>query len=89
MRLKFPWVAPKSPAVRSQLPASTRGVPNFTIVRMYFTGYDPNGNATFVFFHQVPNRYMDLPPHDQRDNYNGGLAFGVYHPGTVCRSRGL
>jgi hypothetical protein len=23
-----------------------------------------------------------IPPHDHRDNYNGGFAFAVYHPGT-------
>ena len=26
--------------------------------------------------------YVHLPPHDQRDNYNGGFSFAVYHPET-------
>lgn len=57
-------------------------VPNLSIVTMRFAGYDPNGNAAFVFLYLVDLKPPEFPPHDHRDNSQGGFAFAVYHPGT-------
>lgn len=61
----------------------SRNVPAGTIVRLSFVGYNAEGTPAFIFQYQpsqVPAN--DLPIHDHRDNFNGGYAFAVYHPGT-------
>lgn len=58
-----------------------KGITN-TIVRLTFIGYDGNGEPAYVFDRPQENPWVDMPPHDHRDNYNGGFAFAVFHPGT-------
>lgn len=59
-----------------------RRVPDHSVVRVTFCGYDPNGGPVFVFFYPTTNDGAYLPPHDHRDNMHGGLAFSTFHPGT-------
>jgi hypothetical protein len=60
-------------------------VPNLAIVSMRFSGYDPNGDAAFVFFYPVDQKPQEIPLHDHRDNHNGGFAFSVFIRGPACR----
>jgi hypothetical protein len=50
---------------------------------MRFAGYDPNGNPVFTFFYPALDPWQGLPPHDHRDNFNGGFSFSYFHPGTA------
>lgn len=59
-----------------------RGVPTYTVVQMTFAGYDADGEPAFLFQWVGPYDNSAVLPHDHRDNYNGGFAFAVYHPGT-------
>jgi hypothetical protein len=36
----------------------------------------------YMFAYNVQPDLDILPPHDHRDNFNGGFAFAVFHPGT-------
>jgi hypothetical protein len=58
-----------------------RGLNNI-VVRLNFAGYNADGDPTYVFIHNLEPVDNGLPIHDHRDNYNGGFAFAVYHPGT-------
>ena len=58
-----------------------RGVTLGTVVWMTFVGYGVNDEPVFLFSHPRPVE-GGLPPHDHRDNFNGGFAFATYHPGT-------
>jgi hypothetical protein len=58
-------------------------VPTFKVVRMSFAGYDAGGSPVFVFFYPPANTDAPgLPPHDHRDNFNGGFSFSTFHPGS-------
>ncbi|MEM8738256.1 MAG: hypothetical protein AAGG38_07235 [Planctomycetota bacterium] len=37
---------------------------------------------TFVY-DPDPELFASVPPHDHRDNFAGGFAFSVYHPGSA------
>src|SRR2546426_815582 len=50
---------------------NNRSVPDRAIVAMRFTGYDPEGGATFVFFYPATPESDFIRPHDHRDIYNG------------------
>jgi hypothetical protein len=54
-----------------------------TVVRLEFVGYDREGEPAYVFNHGQPREADPIPIHDHRDNFNGGFAFSVYHPGTA------
>lgn len=54
---------------------------------MDFCGYDADDSANFIFQWIGPTDTLYLPPHDHRDNYNGGFSFAVYHPGTGIPQR--
>ena len=44
---------------------------------------DPSGAVPMYVFQYATGEPDDgLPVHDHRDNFNGGFAFSVYHPGT-------
>lgn len=60
----------------------TEGVPTYTVVRMDFAGYDAVGEPAFRFQYVGLHDLYETVPHDHRDNYNGGFAFSIYHPGT-------
>lgn len=60
----------------------TRGVRPFTVVWMSFAGYGTAGEPIFMFSHPNGDPSPSLPPHDHRDNLNGGFAFATFHPGT-------
>jgi hypothetical protein len=46
-------------------------------------GADPTAPVPqYVFNYPLPPLPTSLPIHDHRDNFNGGFAFSVYHPGT-------
>jgi hypothetical protein len=36
----------------------------------------------YAFQFIIPQISGVVPNHDHRDNFNGGYAFAVYHPGT-------
>lgn len=61
---------------------NNKGVETGAIVKLSFSGYNADGDATFLFQWQglPPDNFV--PIHDHRDNFNGGFAFAVYHPGT-------
>ncbi len=63
-----------------------RGLKPGTIVRLTFVGYDTNEDPVFMFSHPMMDPHMPMPPHDHRDNANGGFAFGIWHPGTMIPS---
>ena len=60
-------------------------IPVPTVVRLYVGPDDPDtGEQRWTFvYDQDAERFGYLPPHDHRDNYNGGFAFAVFHPGTA------
>lgn len=78
------WVFTESPAfdAAGREANGNVSVPPFMVVRMTFAGYDAAGEPVFVFFWPPQDYQGGLPPHDHRDNLNGGFAFGVMHPGT-------
>ena len=49
---------------------------------MTFIGYDPEASPAFTFFYPEFDQDRGVPLHDHRDNFNGGFAFAVFHPGT-------
>lgn len=56
-----------------------------TIVRLYFAGYNKEGNPTYIFTHTENQQEPGyLPCHDHRNNEpgNGGFSFACYHPGS-------
>src|SRR5438270_10058380 len=57
-------------------------VPPGSVVELCFIGYDDAGNPVYVFQYNFSQLGAELPIHDHRDVFNGGLAFSVYHPGT-------
>lgn len=59
-----------------------RGIPLYSVVRVEFIGYDAEGLPSFLFNYGDARLEQSLRPHDHRDNYNGGYAFAVFHPGT-------
>lgn len=60
-----------------------KSVPLHTIARVDYIGIDAEGLPAFLFAHSgVPMEDFGVAPHDHRDNYNGGLAMAVWHPGT-------
>jgi hypothetical protein len=61
----------------------TRDIPTFTVVRVEFVGYDADSLPSYLFQWVGPRDAGYLPPHDHRDNFNGGFAFASYHPGTA------
>lgn len=52
-------------------------------MRLTFVGYDAEGEPAYMFDRPQADPWQGLPPHDHRDNYNGGFAFAVMHPGTA------
>ena len=59
------------------------GVPSGSIIKLRHVGYDVEGEPRYVFEWGSASAHQGgLPPHDHRDNFNGGFAFAVYHPGT-------
>lgn len=36
----------------------------------------------YIFSYNLQTFSSAVPPHDHRDNFNGGFAFAVFHPGT-------
>jgi hypothetical protein len=60
-----------------------RAIEPGTVVLLSFTGYDRTGEPLYVFQHSGRQPDAALPIHDHRDNFNGGFAFSVYHPGTA------
>lgn len=60
------------------------------IVKLSFAGYrkpEPDADEqvpepVYVFTFETFSGPPELPIHDHRDNFNGGFAFAVYHPGT-------
>lgn len=61
----------------------TRGIPTFTVVRVDYIGAGADGQSAYLFQWVAPREDNYIPPHDHRDNANGGLAFAVYAPGTA------
>ena len=58
-------------------------VPAGVVVRLHLTGYDADGEPRYTFTYDPAPDQAYLHPHDHRDNFNGGFAFAVYHPGTA------
>lgn len=58
-----------------------KGIIN-TIVRLFFSGYDANGEPAYMFDRPQPEDYNLMQVHDHRSNDAGGFAFAVMHPGT-------
>lgn len=60
-------------------------IPVPSVVRLYVAPDDPDtGDPRWCFTYDQPSTgYQFVPPHDHRDNFNGGFAFSVYHPGTA------
>ena len=68
-------------------------VPIGQVVTLTFTGMIPTGETDddgneieapfYHFIHVSPPPHNFPHIHDHRDNYNGGFAFSVYHPGTT------
>lgn len=59
-------------------------LPLYSVVLMQFHGYDSDGEPAYLFQCSLGTpQDQFLTPHDHRDNYNGGFAFSVYHPGTA------
>lgn len=65
--------------------------PPSTVVLLNFIGFieedDGQGNTIdvphYAFVYGQPQEHTGIKPHDHRDNFNGGFAFSVYHPGTA------
>lgn len=60
------------------------------IVRVHFAGMRTFGGekrSMYVFSYTPMVLRSFLPLHDHRDNFNGGFAFAVYHPGTALPQR--
>jgi hypothetical protein len=57
-------------------------VPTYTVALLCFIGFDADDQPAFLFQHGFDPSQVILPPHDHRDNYNGGFAFACWHPGT-------
>lgn len=62
--------------------SGVRGVPIYSVVKAEFIGYDADEEPAYLFQWAPPPEPNALPPHDHRDNLNGGFAFSTYHPGT-------
>jgi hypothetical protein len=62
---------------------NNRSIPTATVVKLEFVGYDKDGEPLYVFNYGAAQQDAGLPIHDHRDNFNGGLAFATYHPGTA------
>lgn len=60
-----------------------RGIPTGAVVMLHFTDYDPDGQPLYTFQYETLQDRHPLKVHDHRDNFNGGYAFAVYHPGTA------
>ena len=60
------------------------GIPIGDVVKLSFVGYDDGGDPMYVFTHTGRPQEEPMRNHDHRDNYDGGFAFSVYHPGTAC-----
>jgi hypothetical protein len=59
-------------------------VPPGSIVKLTLTAYTPEDEPVYSFNYETPDRASSpMPIHDHRDNYNGGFAFAVFHPGTA------
>lgn len=60
------------------------GVQLGAVVRMFKIGVDEQGEPVYSFHAPQPRQeHFTLPPHDHRDNLQGGgYAFSVYHPGS-------
>lgn len=56
--------------------------PGGTVVQLSFIGFDTKDEPVYAFMWQPPVDQIGVPIHDHRDNFNGGFAFAVYHPGT-------
>ncbi|MGC4033238.1 MAG: hypothetical protein QM754_16200 [Tepidisphaeraceae bacterium] len=50
---------------------------------MKMTDYVADGKPLFTFQYETLDDRGPLPVHDHRDNFNGGFAFAVFHPGTA------
>lgn len=78
---------PSDPMIRGDENAfevnGSRGIPTGAIVKMSLAAYDPDGQPLYSFVFNLPDQASTLPIHDHRDNFNGGFAFSVYHPGTA------
>lgn len=77
VRMEFIGYAAPDPSGAMPLTAGTRTDPNDTTLP------DPSG-AVPIYAFQYAMQPADpvLPLHDHRDQFNGGFAFAVYHPGT-------
>ncbi len=55
------------------------------VVEIEFVGYNADGDPQYWLCSPTArmDNYNALAPHDHRDNFNGGFAFGVMHPGTA------
>lgn len=58
-------------------------VPAGTVVRLHFAGYSRDGSPAYLFTHAETPQEQPMGIHDHRDNWHGGFAFSVFHPGTA------
>lgn len=64
--------------------SGNKHVPTYTVTKLEFIGYDAEGLPAYLFCCSPPiEPNAAIAPHDHRDNYTGGFAFAVYHPGTA------
>lgn len=68
---------------RATITSRPRRAPANHVVDVTVAGYDPIGSPFFVFFYPATDDNTYLPPHDHRDDFNGGLAVSTYHPRTA------
>jgi hypothetical protein len=59
-----------------------REVPAGSVVKMEFIGYAADKSPLYVFAYNMQPADTFLPVHNHSDNFSGGYAWAVYHPGT-------
>lgn len=70
--------------------ANDQPTPSNVVVRVHFAGmrmFGEEERGMYIFSYTPTVIETFLPNHDHRDNFNGGFAFSVWHPGTALPQR--